>query len=134
MFRKELNPIFEPTSVNSATYAVDVETKKDVIASDGSEPITLIERRKLSQDDYAKSLGLPNSENYQLRDMLAAGLMPEEVNCHGMLDSDDSSDLQNDGLGLSLFDKLSSMTKVSSSEPAPEPTPEPTPEPVPATE
>jgi hypothetical protein len=108
-------------------YTVEVPVSKAMQVKGSDEPVTIVEMKRVSEVDYAKSLGLPKSEDYQLRDMLAAGQFPEKVNVSGMLDSQDPTDPQNDGLGTALFDKLSDSVE----EPAPVPASEPAPEPAP---
>lgn len=88
--------------------------------SDGvGEPTTFIECREVDAKEYAKTLNLPSDDEYQLRDMLKAGQIPQEVPVSGLLDSQDPTDLRNQGVGDRIFDELSSQVK--SQEPASEP-------------
>lgn len=96
---------------------------KDVVLEGSSDPTTVIEVRKVSALDYAKSINLPNDEDYQLRDMLKAGQIPQEVPVSGMLDSQDPTDLSNQGVGDAIFDQLASQVKSNEPAPAPEPAP-----------
>lgn len=100
---------------------------KTVSTKECPEPTTFIEKKVMSVDDYANRLGLPRDEDYQLRDMIASGRIPEEVPCTGMLDSNDPLDSSNFGVGDAILDKLShevdSKASAAVSEPAPTSTP-----------
>lgn len=80
--------------------------------------------------EFAEKSDMPDSKDYQLEQMLKAGIMPKEVNCSGMLDSDDPLDMSNAGAVNGLLDGLSQY-ETHQPEPTPEPQPEPTPEPQP---
>ena len=103
------------------SHLVTVQVTKNVVTKDNPEPTVYVETVEKSVEDYAKSLGLPKDEDYQLRDMLAAGRVPEEVNVRGMLDSQDPTDLSNVGVGDAMFEQLSSQVKepAKPAEPAP---------------
>ncbi len=77
-----------------------------------------VELKKRNLVEYAKSLGLPKSEDYQLRSMLAAGIMPQEVNVVGMLDSQDPTDLRNVGATDALLERLEQSAPVEKPAPA----------------
>lgn len=126
-FRKRSN--LSPYRPSGFAPMVTVPVTKTVVTKDNPEPTTYVEMKTQSVDDYAKSLGLPKDEDYQLRDMIASGKIPEEVPVSGMLDSHDPTDLANVGVGESLFGKLSSEVEKNASEPSSEPAPTPTPEP-----
>lgn len=108
---------------------VTVPVTQIVSTKDCPEPTTYVEMKTKSVDDYAKSLGLPKDEDYQLRDMIASGRIPEEVPVSGVLDSNDPLDLSNVGVGDSIFEKLAAEVDSKSSKPASEPAPTPNPEP-----
>lgn len=105
-----------------------VLTPKEVTPKGSNTPTTFIEHKKVNVSDYSKSFNLPSDEEYQLRDMLKAGQIPQEVPVSGMLDSQDPTDLSNQGVGDAIFDRLASQVK--SNEPAPAPEPAPVVEPV----
>lgn len=115
--RKVVRPYIDLGS-STVNDSIVVETK-EVISKECPEPTTFVEVKKVNAIDYAKSLNLPKDEDYQLRDMLKAGQIPQEVPVSGMLDSQDPTDLSNQGVGDAIFDKLASQVK----EPAPEPAP-----------
>lgn len=92
-----------------ASYETHVSRTKDVM-KDGVVT-TFIEHVTLPVEEHAKTLGMPKDEDYQLKDMLAAGVMPEEVNVRGMLDSSDPTDLSNAGVGDAILDQLASQVK-----------------------
>lgn len=96
-----------------------VMSSKEIASKDSPEPTTYVEAKIMSVPEYAKSLGMPKDEDYQLRDMLKAGQIPQEVPVRGMLDSQDPLDLSNAGVGDAIFDELSAQVK--SLEPAPAP-------------
>lgn len=89
---------------------------------------TFVEVVTENVQEFAETADMPESKDYQLEQMLKAGIVPQEVNCSGMLDSDDPLDLSNAGAVDSLLDGLSPYEK---SEPTPDPTPSPTPDPTP---
>lgn len=101
----------------SEGYTTDVPVTKSVLQKGTVEPVTVVELKRQRVEDYAKTLGLPKSEDYQLRDMLAAGQIPELVNVSGMLDSTDMSDLANVGAREKLMDRLVELSE--SNDPAP---------------
>lgn len=105
--------------------SVTVPVSKTVATKECPEPTVYVEMKTQSVENYAKSLALPKDEDYQLRDMIASGNIPQEVPVSGMLDSNDPLDLSNAGVGDQIFDRLSSQVK----EPAPAPAPEPNPQP-----
>ena len=130
-FRKRSNlSTYRPSG---STPMVTVPVTKVVATKDNPEPTTYVEMKTQSVDDYAKSLGLPKDEDYQLRDMIASGKIPEEVPVSGMLDSNDPLDLSNAGVGDAIFDRLTSdvdsRTQKQPSKPASEPAPTPNSEP-----
>lgn len=110
---------------------VTVPVSKTVVTKDNPEPTTYVEMKTQSVDDYAKSLGLPRDEDYQLRDMIAAGRIPEEVPVSGMLDSNDPTDLSNigreDAIMQRLTDDVDSRSQKQPSKPVSEPAPAPVP-------
>lgn len=122
-FRKSAKTQYE-VPVGS-TPIVTVPVTKVLSTKEVPEPTTYVEMKTKSVEDYAKSLALPKDEDYQLRDMIASGVIPEEVPVSGMLDSNDPLDLSNAGVGDQIFDRLSSQVKEPASAPAPEPNPQP---------
>lgn len=79
-------------------------------------------------DQLAEAANLPNSEDYQLEQMLAAGIQPQEINVKGMLDSADVLDPSNRGVDAAILDQMSgNEMNVQQPEPAPAPEPEPAP-------
>lgn len=106
---------------------VTIPVSKTVSTPENPEPTVYVEMKKLSVDDYSKSLGLPRDEDYQLRDMIASGRIPEEVPVSGILDSNDPLDLSNVGREDALMERLNAA--VDSSKPAPAPAPESNPQP-----
>lgn len=95
---------------------------------------TFVEVVTENVQNFAETADMPESKDYQLEQMLKAGIVPQEVNCSGMLDSDDPLDLSNAGVVDSLLDGLSPYEKSEpTSDPSPDPTPsstlDPTPEP-----
>lgn len=69
-----------------------MDVNRSVVVEKDGVPTTFIESKRVKVSEYAESLGLPKDEQYQLRDMLKSGYIPEEVNVHGMLDNPDPSD------------------------------------------
>lgn len=122
-FRKRSN-LCQFHDHGSATIGrITVPVTKQVKQKDSREPLTVVEFKEQSVEDYARSLSMPASEDYQLKDMLKSGYVPEEVPVSGMLDNPDPTALENVGRDTELFSKLVNMTP----EPAPEPVPEPEP-------
>lgn len=122
-FRKSMHP-HAHVYVDRGSVTVNDMTVmqiKEVKSKDDSEPTTVVETKVVNAIDYAKTAALPKDEDYQLRDMLKAGQIPQEVPVHGMLDSNDPTDLSNQGVGDAILDQLSSQVK--SVEPAVEPAP-----------
>lgn len=128
MHKKRKMPYYvQPTSVSINTCIV--QQTKTVVTKDSPEPTQVVTTVEKDVNEVAESLGLPDSDNYQLRDMLKAGIMPEAINVSGLLDSDDPTDLCNIGVADSLFDALNGHVKPITPEPAPAPTAEPIVEP-----
>lgn len=119
---KKVRSQFMDQGSNTVNDMVLVQPK-DVVLEGSTDPTTVIEIRKVNAHDYAKSINLPKDEDYQLRDMLKAGQLPEEVPVSGMLDSQDPTDLSNQGVGDVIFDRLASQVKSNEPAPAPEPAP-----------
>lgn len=119
-FRKRDALVSQPSG-NGGSYMTTVQVTKNVVTKDNPEPTVYIETVQKDVEEYAKSLGLPKDEDYQLRDILASGRMPEEVDVRGMLDSQDPTDLSNVGVGDVMFEQLSSQVKepAKPAEPAP---------------
>lgn len=108
-----------------STPMVTVPVTKTVVTKEVPEPTVYVEMKTQSVENYAKSLALPKDEDYQLRDMIASGVIPEEVPVSGMLDSNDPLDLSNAGVGDRMFEHLQSQVKDPEPAPAPEPNSEP---------
>jgi hypothetical protein len=128
-FRKRSNlSAYHPSG---SAPMVTVPVSKTVVTKDNPEPTTYVEMKTQTVDDYAKSLGLPRDEDYQLRDMIAAGRIPEEVPVSGILDSNDPTDLSNVGRGDAVFGRLAadvdSRSQKQLSKPVSEPAPTPEP-------
>lgn len=83
-----------------------------VVAEGSDYPETRIEKKVVDVSEYARELGLPNSEDYRLEVMLRNGVTPEFVNVNGMLDSNDPLDRSNDGAGAVLFDRLQDVVEL----------------------
>lgn len=113
-FRKRVNTQFRFPIGEVPT--VQVPVSKTVVTKDNPEPTVFLEMKIQRVEDYAKSCALPKDEDYQLRDMIASGNIPEAVPVSGMLDSNDPLDLSNAGVGDRIFDKLSG--EVESRKPA----------------
>lgn len=106
-FRKKCKSQF--VDHGSARIAeIDVFVSKEVKVNGATS--TVVEAKRKNIHDYAKSLGLPTSEEYKLETMLRAGHVPEVVPVSGMLDNPDPTALENVGVGDKLFDKLVDMT------------------------
>lgn len=124
-FRKRVNSQF--TVPAGQTPIVTVPVSKVVSTKDNPEPTTYVEMKTMPVEEYAKRLGMPKDENYQLRDMIASGRIPEEVPVSGMLNSNDPLDLSNAGVGDAIFDQLSekvdSKSAAAASAAAPADTP-----------
>lgn len=103
-FRKRVNSQFMVPSGSAPTLTVHVS--QVVSTKENPEPTTYVEMKTMSVEDYSKKLGLPKDEDYQLRDMIASGRIPEEVPVSGMLNSNDPLDLSNKGVGDAIFSKL----------------------------
>lgn len=129
MHKKRKMPYYvEPTSVSVNTCVV--QQTKTVVTKDSPEPTQVVTTVEKDVSEVAESLGLPTSDNYQLRDMLKAGIMPEMVNVEGMLDSQDPTDLVNVGVADSLYDALNGRLQTSQViNPAPQPAKQVTEEP-----
>lgn len=96
---------------------VEVPVTTTIRSKDGSIS-QVVELKRKSVEDYAKSLGLPDAADYQLRAMLAAGIMPQEVNVVGILDSQDPTDIRNVGATDALLDRLEQSAPVENPAPA----------------
>lgn len=103
-FRKR-NDLTAPVVDRGAVLTTTVSKTVEVRGKDGFVS-QHIELKEVPVEEHAKSLGLPDSDHYQLRDMLAAGIMPKEVSVSGMLDSSDPTDLRNVGAVDSLLSQL----------------------------
>lgn len=88
---------------------IDVQRTK-VVEKDGIAT-TFVETKRVKVSEYAETLGLPSDEQYQLRDMLKSGYVPEEINVRGMLDNPDTSDTS---VRDALIDRLFSIGGKSS--------------------
>lgn len=108
-----------------STPMVTVPVSKTVVTKECPEPTIFVEMKTQSVDNYAKSLALPKDEDYQLRDMIASGNIPQEVPVSGMLDSNDPLDLSNAGVGDRMLERLQSQVKEPEPAPASEPNPQP---------
>lgn len=117
-FRKSKRSAYHDPGSSTVNETIIVASKT-VTTKECPEPTTVVEIKRGNVVDVAKAANLPKDEEYLLRDMLAAGQLPQEVPVHGMLDSQDPLDLSNAGVGDAMFDKLSS--EVKSNEPAPAP-------------
>ena len=125
---------FEGRSVGINKVVVPVS--RSVKEKGSNDVTTFIEMKERDVREIAEEVGMPADENYQLRDMLAQGIVPEEVPVRGMLDSADALDLSNAGVEETLFNKVSSVVNASKksakpAEPAPAKPAEPV-EPAPA--
>lgn len=123
-FRKSSRSYVQPSSCTCGMIEVTVPKQ---IATKGGDVVSMIERKRITVEEYEKTLGMPKDENYQLRDMLAAGVMPETVNVSGMLDSTDPTDIKNVGVADALLGKVMDAAQKTVSEPSvavsePEPT------------
>ena len=98
---------------NAGDDTILVPVTRTVKEKGSTEPTTYVEMKRKKIADYAEELGLPADENYQLRDMLAQGVVPEEVPVRGMLDSTDTLDLSNAGVEDALFNKVSKVVNAS---------------------
>ena len=99
-----------------------VMTSHDVLPEGSDIPVKIVEKKVVRCEDYAGSLDMPITSDYKLETMLRNGIVPEEVPCSGLLDSQDPTDLQNQGLGAAGFDKLAGIVdSVPASEPEPAP-------------
>lgn len=128
-FRKRSSLVTEPSNGSARINEVVLPTSKVVSTKDNPEPTTYVEMKVHDVRDYAQRLGLPHDEDYQLRDMIAAGRIPEEVPVSGLLNSNDPTDIQNVGRGDAMFDRLQDAVEGASksvSGAAPTTTPEPT--------
>lgn len=129
MHKKRRLPFYvQPTSVSVNTCVV--QQTKTVVTKDSPEPTQVVTTVEKDVSEFAESLALPSSDNYQLRDMLKAGIMPELINVKGMLDSQDPTDLVNVGVADSLYDALNGRLQTPQvPNPAPQPEPQSTDEP-----
>lgn len=129
MHKKRRLPFYvQPTSVSVNTCVV--QQTKTVVTKDSPEPTQVVTTVEKDVSEFAESLALPSSDNYQLRDMLKAGIMPELINVKGMLDSQDPTDLVNVGVADSLYDALKGRLQTPQvPNPAPQPEPQSTDEP-----
>lgn len=120
-FRKRdtlTTPVVDRGSVMTTTVVKTVEVRdKDGFSSQH------IELREIPVEEHANALGLPDADKFQLRDMLAAGITPKEVNVSGMLDSSDPTDLRNVGVVDSLLSQLPENEVSVNPEPVSEPEP-----------
>lgn len=79
---------------------------KQVSQPGSSEPLSVVKMSVVDVRDVAERLALPCTDEYQLRDMLKAGVLPQEVPVSGILDSTDPTDPQNVGAAGSLYSSL----------------------------
>lgn len=107
----------DPGSV-TCNDAVIMSTK-EVKSKDSGDVTTYVECKTVNAKDYSKTLNLPTDDEYQLQDMIKAGQIPEEVPVSGMLNSQDPTDLSNQGVSDAIFDQLASQVKEPAAEPAP---------------
>lgn len=122
--KRKLAPYVQPTSATVNTCIV--QQSKTVVTKDSPEPTQVITTVEKDVTEVADNLRLPSSDNYQLRDMLKAGVMPEMINVEGLLDSQDPTDLVNVGVADTLYDALNGHVKQAQvPNPAPQPTEEP---------
>lgn len=86
------NPIkpFKGSSGDSYNITIHPFVKEEL---QGDVPTTLTEFMKVDGRQLKKDV--PNFEDYQLREMLKLGFVPQPVNVSGMLDSDDPLSTQN---------------------------------------
>lgn len=90
---------------------IDVFVSKEVKVNGSTS--TVVETKRKNIHDYAKSLGLPTSEEYKLETMLRAGHVPEVVPVSGMLDNPDPTALENQADVVGMFNDLQSMESAS---------------------
>lgn len=97
---------------DSGSASVDtMDVNRTVVVEKDGIPTTFIESKRVKVSEYAETLGLPKDEQYQLREMLKSGYVPEAVNVRGMLDNPDPSDTS---VRDALIDRLFSMDGKSS--------------------
>lgn len=77
-------------------------------SSDGLDLIT-IEKKVISPSRYAKEHIMPTKDEYSLKNILASGQMPREVNVSGMIGNDE------------LVDQMDAFALLKSKEGAPSP-------------
>lgn len=125
-FRKRKD--FVPYTPIGTVPMTDVIETKTIVTDDNPEPTTYVTHKRKPVEDYAESLGLPADEDYQLRDMIRSGNIPEEVPVAGILNSNDPLDLSNQGEGSAIFDRLASEVASREQKQPSQPvsTPEPT--------
>lgn len=68
---------------------------KEIVRDENSLPTPVVKFENVPVQVYEGKADIPKSENYRLRELLAAGYVPEEVNIRGMFSSDDSLDDKN---------------------------------------
>lgn len=131
-FRKRVDVVENHDAGSVCINETIVPVTKSIATKDNPNPVVYVEMKKRNIQDYAEELGMPRSEDYMLRDMIASGHIPGEVPMVGMLDSHDPLDLRNAGVGDAIFDRLSQEVDKNTPKPVSEPSPvvtEPTPTP-----
>ena len=131
-FRKSLSKRAPAISTGAVTVNNSLEVvTKEVKEKGASEPTTYVEVKMVNISDSSLVKQMPKDSDYLLRDMIKAGQIPEEVPVHGMLNSQDPTDLSNQGVPEAILDRLSvevsSEPQKSASEPVSTPEPTPTP-------
>lgn len=105
-FRKK-KVLCSAPSPGSVTFGdMVISTPKSVVPKGSRTPIVTIETKHVDASEYAKTLQLPNDDDYKLEVMLRNGVVPEEVPVSGVLDSKDPLDLSNRGVADAMFDRL----------------------------
>lgn len=105
-----MKKLIDHNNVQSADVGMMfVETQKSVQTNGSDLPTTVVELKHIRCEDYAETIEMPTTEDYRLEVMLRNGIIPKEVPCSGLLDSQDPTDLQNQGVEDTLFDRLSSV-------------------------
>lgn len=94
-----------------------IDVQRAVEIEEDGVVTTHVETKRVKLSEYAETLGLPTDDQYQLRDMLKAGFVPEEINVHGMLDNPDPSDTETRD---SLLDRLFAASPKSDVKPEPQ--------------
>lgn len=113
-----------PGSISADSPSFLVQSFVQVVDHSENVNVTHLEKVLETPEKLSERISLPTSKQFSLSQMLKSGVLPQEVNCNGLIQSDTVMD------SAAAFERLKSMEKLDSSlTPSPEPTPQPIVEP-----